>query len=207
MKFDRQLRPATETSWMVSYGGRTIPDGRHFENRYIAISQWKIIWFRWNFVHSSRFLTGWTSHDQKWKVALDRLRVRQNVCLVTVDIFFYFLSFFIIFFLPFCVFFSFSSFSDLNLTETLLFLLRVSTLTRDIDLSVCPSVCLSVHCVPVFYGNGSTYCHSLINSSPHGSPIILVLWISNVFAKFQRRHPQRWLQIQVGYKKLVIFDQ
>jgi len=32
-----------------------------------AISQWKIIRFSWNFVHSSRFLTGWTSRDQKWK--------------------------------------------------------------------------------------------------------------------------------------------
>ena len=25
MKFDRQLRPATETLWVVSYGGKTIP--------------------------------------------------------------------------------------------------------------------------------------------------------------------------------------
>jgi len=25
MKFDRQLRPVTETSWVVSYGGKTIP--------------------------------------------------------------------------------------------------------------------------------------------------------------------------------------
>jgi len=25
MKFDRQLRPATETSWVVLYGGKTIP--------------------------------------------------------------------------------------------------------------------------------------------------------------------------------------
>ena len=25
IKFDRQLRPATETSWVVSYGGKTIP--------------------------------------------------------------------------------------------------------------------------------------------------------------------------------------
>jgi len=41
-------------------------DGRHFENRYIATSQWKIIRFWWNFVHSSRFWTGWTSRDQKW---------------------------------------------------------------------------------------------------------------------------------------------
>ena len=42
-------------------------DGRHFENRYIGISQWKIIGFSWNFVHSSRFWTGLTSRDQKWK--------------------------------------------------------------------------------------------------------------------------------------------
>ena len=42
-------------------------DGRHFENRYIAISQRKIIRLSWNFVHSSRFWTGWMSGDQKWK--------------------------------------------------------------------------------------------------------------------------------------------
>ena len=42
-------------------------DGRHFENHYIAISRWKIIRFRWNFAHSSRFWTGWTSRDQKRK--------------------------------------------------------------------------------------------------------------------------------------------
>jgi len=28
MKFDRQLRPATGTSWVVSYGGKTIPRWR-----------------------------------------------------------------------------------------------------------------------------------------------------------------------------------
>ena len=43
-------------------------DGRHFENRYIAIYQRKLIRFRWNFVHSSRFRTVlWTLRDQKWK--------------------------------------------------------------------------------------------------------------------------------------------
>ena len=31
------------------------------------LSQRKIIRFRWNFVHSSRFWTGWTLRDQKWK--------------------------------------------------------------------------------------------------------------------------------------------
>jgi len=43
-------------------------DGRHSENRYIAISQRKkITQFSWNFVNSSRFWTGWTLHDQKCK--------------------------------------------------------------------------------------------------------------------------------------------
>jgi len=28
MKFDRQLRPATKISWVVSYGGKTIPRWR-----------------------------------------------------------------------------------------------------------------------------------------------------------------------------------
>jgi len=28
MKFDRPLRPATETSWVVSYSGKTIPRWR-----------------------------------------------------------------------------------------------------------------------------------------------------------------------------------
>ena len=27
MKFNRQLRPATETSWVVSYGGKQFQDG------------------------------------------------------------------------------------------------------------------------------------------------------------------------------------
>jgi len=54
VKFDRQLWPATETSWVVSYGKKNskMADG-HFENRYRHISA-KIIRFSWNFVHSSR---------------------------------------------------------------------------------------------------------------------------------------------------------
>ena len=28
MKFDKHLRPATQTSWVVSYGGKTIPRWR-----------------------------------------------------------------------------------------------------------------------------------------------------------------------------------
>jgi len=47
---------------------------KHFQDggqqlfwKSIAISQWKIIGFSWNFVHSSIFWTGWTSRNQKWK--------------------------------------------------------------------------------------------------------------------------------------------
>jgi len=35
---------------------------------------------------------------------------------------------------------------------------RVSTLTRDINIAIL-CVCLSVRCVPVFYGDGLTQCH------------------------------------------------
>jgi len=38
MKFDRQLRPATETSWVVSYGGKTIPRWRMAAILKIVIS-------------------------------------------------------------------------------------------------------------------------------------------------------------------------
>ena len=43
----------------------------------------------------------------------------------------------------------------------------VSILTHDIDianLSVRPSVCLSVRCVPVLYENGLTYCHNFFTT-------------------------------------------
>jgi len=58
-------------------------DGHHFENHYIAISQWKIIQF-WNFVHSSRFWTGWTSRDQKWKSCIGQTAssTERNSCYV-----------------------------------------------------------------------------------------------------------------------------
>ena len=85
MKFDRQLQPATETLWVVSYGGKKFQVDSKMKNNiyshalhiysaylvpvanHIAISQWKIIQFSCNFVHSSRFLIEWTSRDQKWK--------------------------------------------------------------------------------------------------------------------------------------------
>ena len=38
MKFDRQLRPAIETSWVVSYGGKTIPRWRTAAILKIGIS-------------------------------------------------------------------------------------------------------------------------------------------------------------------------
>ena len=38
MKFGRQLRPATETSWVVSYGGKTIPKWRTAAILKIVIS-------------------------------------------------------------------------------------------------------------------------------------------------------------------------
>jgi len=74
--------------------------------------------------------------------------------------------------------------------NTILFLSRVSILTRDIDianLSVCLSVCPSVRYVPVPDENDLKYRHSFF--SPYGSPIILVLPALNIFTKFRRGHP------------------
>jgi len=42
-------------------------DGRQFENRKIAISQWKIVWLWWNLVHHIRYWIWWQSRDQKLK--------------------------------------------------------------------------------------------------------------------------------------------
>jgi len=77
-----------------------------------------------------------------------------------------------------------------------IFLSRVSILTRDIDianLSGCLSVRLSVRpsvrYVQVPYENGLTYRHSFF--SPYGSTIILVLPASNTFTKFSRGNPLR----------------
>ena len=85
MKFDRQLRPATETSWVVSYGGRTIPRWQTAAILKIDISPYLS-------EKSSDFGEIWyTAADfelderhviKNEKVALDRLRVRQNVFLV-----------------------------------------------------------------------------------------------------------------------------
>jgi len=41
MKFHRQLQPATETSWVVSYGGKTIPRWRTAAILKIVISPYR----------------------------------------------------------------------------------------------------------------------------------------------------------------------
>jgi len=93
MKFDRQLRPATETSWVVSYGGKTIPRWQTATILKIVISPYlcekspdfdEISYTAADFELDERHVI------KNEKVALDRLRVRQNVflfcskhCLVT----------------------------------------------------------------------------------------------------------------------------
>ena len=59
-----------QTSWVVSYGGKTIPRWLTPAILKIVIStlsDLRIIRFWWNFVHSSRFWTAWTSRYQKRK--------------------------------------------------------------------------------------------------------------------------------------------
>jgi len=77
-------RPTVRFQWNFARGSRTasrqglrdkkckflesnMADGRHFENRKIAISQWKIVRFWWNLVHYIRYWTRWRSRDQKLK--------------------------------------------------------------------------------------------------------------------------------------------
>jgi len=55
-------------------------------------------------------------------------------------------------------------------------------------LSVRPFVCLSI-CQSVRLWK--QLCHSFFTHA-HGSPIIPVLWVSNVFAKFRQSHLLRW---------------
>ena len=86
MKIDRQLQQATETSWVVSYGGKTIPRWRTTAilKIDIATSQWKIIGFSWKFVYSGRFWTGWTSRVQKWKSCIGQtLSSTKHICCLT----------------------------------------------------------------------------------------------------------------------------
>jgi len=57
-------------------------DGRHYENRYIAISQWKTDFHKILYT-AADFELGQRHVIKNEKVALDRLRVRQNEFLVT----------------------------------------------------------------------------------------------------------------------------
>ena len=85
MKFYRQLRPATETSWVVSYGRKTIPRWRTAAILKIVISPYlrekssafdEILYTAADFELDERHVI------KNEKVALDRLRVRQNVLLL-----------------------------------------------------------------------------------------------------------------------------
>jgi len=80
MKFERQLRPAAETLWVVSYGGKTIPRWRTTAILKIDISPYlsekssdfhEILYAAADFELDERHMI------KNEKVALDRLRVRQ----------------------------------------------------------------------------------------------------------------------------------
>ena len=87
MKFDRQLRPATETSWVVSYGGKTIPKWQTAAILKIDISPYlsekssdfdEILYTAADFELDERHVI----KNEKVASILDRLRVRENVFLV-----------------------------------------------------------------------------------------------------------------------------
>ena len=88
MKFDRQLRPATETSWVVSYGGKTIPRWRTAAILKIDISPY-LSEKSSDFHEILQQILYWVNVTYvalvpNEKVALDRLRVRQNVFLAEI---------------------------------------------------------------------------------------------------------------------------
>ena len=75
MKFDRQLRPATETSWVVSYGGKTIPRWRTAAILKIVISPYlseKSSDFHENLYTTADFELGERHVIKNEKVALDK---------------------------------------------------------------------------------------------------------------------------------------
>jgi len=88
MKFYSQLRPATETSWVVSYGSKTIPRWQTAAILKIDISpsQWKIIRLDEILYTAADFELDERQVIKNEKVPLDRLRVRQNVFLVYANI-------------------------------------------------------------------------------------------------------------------------
>jgi len=61
---DQQRGPRGLSHMVVK---RKMADGRHLKIVIWPYLSQKIIIFRWNFVNSSRFWTGWTSGDQKWQ--------------------------------------------------------------------------------------------------------------------------------------------
>jgi len=90
MKFDRQLWPAAETSWVVSYGGKTIPRWQTATILKIVISPYlsekssdfdEILYTAADFELDEHHMI------KNEKVALDRLRVRQNIFLVLFFLF------------------------------------------------------------------------------------------------------------------------
>ena len=81
----QQLRPATVTSWVVSYGGKTIPRWRTAAILKIDISPY--LSEKSSDFHAILYTAAYFKLDERHvikneKVALDRLRVRQNVFLV-----------------------------------------------------------------------------------------------------------------------------
>jgi len=87
VKFDRQLQPATETSRVVSYGGKTIPRWRTAAILKIDISPYlseKSSNFRAILYRAADFELDECHMIKNEKVALDRLRVQQNVFLVNL---------------------------------------------------------------------------------------------------------------------------
>jgi len=90
MKFDTELRPAIETSWVVSYGGITIPRWRTAAILKIVIPPYlseKSSDFD-EILYTAAFYFELDERHviKNEKVALDRLRVRQNVFLVLSEI-------------------------------------------------------------------------------------------------------------------------
>ena len=89
IKFDRQLRRATETLWVVSYGGKTIPRWQTAAILKIVISPYlgeKSSDFDESLYTAANFELDERHTIKNEKVALDRLRVRQNVFLVLADV-------------------------------------------------------------------------------------------------------------------------
>ena len=64
----KQNRMPTKATWKnCKFLKSEMANGRHFENRYIAISLWKIFRFQWTLVHNIRYWTWLRSRDQKLK--------------------------------------------------------------------------------------------------------------------------------------------